>query len=325
MEQHTEIEYVWYDYWCLPQTVPHPSQIGVHEAKQNQSLPNQRTKTEAEKKAFNYMLRNIHNVYLGCSVLILLDDSYFGRFWTQFEAWMSMRTSKSEFSLAWSDEVEGDAAAAAADADTVSAVPSADASADAESRWTAAVLYGKTALEIETMTQHLISKWQYVHSKEAHDKLNKPDCLVTNDHDKHVMLMQLLDIEKEVKRVVLHAKTHHEESSTQNPRRASVGGWHWGLPGHTAAVAADHGHGAQKTTTDDLSEDSNRSFSRKGGSGRGGIMSMMCGGSSRASIKGASSASASEEGLAVVDVTDDPFEPEAKARRASILRRSLPS
>ena len=30
-------------------------------------------------------------LYLGCRVLILLDKSYFARFWTLFEAWLAMR------------------------------------------------------------------------------------------------------------------------------------------------------------------------------------------------------------------------------------------
>ena len=39
------------------------------------------------------MLRNINLLYLGCSVLLLADRSYLSRFWTQFEAWLSMQSA----------------------------------------------------------------------------------------------------------------------------------------------------------------------------------------------------------------------------------------
>ena len=38
----------------------------------------------------------VNLLYLGCRVLILLDKSYFGRFWTLFEAWLAMRRSSEE-------------------------------------------------------------------------------------------------------------------------------------------------------------------------------------------------------------------------------------
>ena len=40
-------------------------------------------RTEAEKVAFGRMLNNINLLFLGASVLILLDMSYSSRFWTQ--------------------------------------------------------------------------------------------------------------------------------------------------------------------------------------------------------------------------------------------------
>ena len=38
------------------------------------------------------MLPNINLLYLFCGVLILLDLSYMSRFWTQLEAFLSLRT-----------------------------------------------------------------------------------------------------------------------------------------------------------------------------------------------------------------------------------------
>ncbi len=40
-------------------------------------------KTPAEKAKFMYMLENVNVLYAGMRVLILLDLSYQGRFWTQ--------------------------------------------------------------------------------------------------------------------------------------------------------------------------------------------------------------------------------------------------
>ena len=41
------------------------------------------------------MLKNVNLLYLGCSVLCLIDISYLSRFWTQFEAWLSMQAADS--------------------------------------------------------------------------------------------------------------------------------------------------------------------------------------------------------------------------------------
>ena len=60
------IEYVWYDYSCMPQGDD---------------------RTLAEKLCFKWMLENVNLLYLSCSVLCILDLSYNTRFWTQFEAW----------------------------------------------------------------------------------------------------------------------------------------------------------------------------------------------------------------------------------------------
>merc|ERR1712232_449575 len=48
-------------------------------------------KTPSEKLFFKWMLQEINSLYLGCSVLCLIDISYLSRFWTQFEAWLAMQ------------------------------------------------------------------------------------------------------------------------------------------------------------------------------------------------------------------------------------------
>ena len=53
----------------------------------------QGSRSPAEKVAFTHMLKNANLLYLGTLVLILLDLSYISRFWTQFEAWLSMQSA----------------------------------------------------------------------------------------------------------------------------------------------------------------------------------------------------------------------------------------
>jgi len=48
-------------------------------------------KSMAERVQFDFMLQNVNLLYLGLKVLILLDQTYVSRFWTQFEAWLSMQ------------------------------------------------------------------------------------------------------------------------------------------------------------------------------------------------------------------------------------------
>ncbi len=64
LRAHPDIEYVWYDYWCLPQRPPEGGQ-----------------RTPMEQKQFDEGLSHANLLYLGCRVLILLDTSYISRFW----------------------------------------------------------------------------------------------------------------------------------------------------------------------------------------------------------------------------------------------------
>ena len=70
LRRHSDVKLIWYDYWCLPQG---------------------NDKTLAEEYLFTKTLPHINLLYLGMSVLVLLDSSFFGRFWTCFEAFLSMQ------------------------------------------------------------------------------------------------------------------------------------------------------------------------------------------------------------------------------------------
>jgi hypothetical protein len=75
LKAHPEIDAVWFDFCSMPQG---------------------RDKTPSESAEFKEMLPNINLLYLTCSVLILMDRSYMNRFWTQFEAYLSMRAITSD-------------------------------------------------------------------------------------------------------------------------------------------------------------------------------------------------------------------------------------
>ena len=68
-----KIKRVWIDSACMPQDQPEGS------------------RSMEDTAAFKVMLGNVNMLFLGMTVLILLDLSYVSRFWTQFEAWLSMQ------------------------------------------------------------------------------------------------------------------------------------------------------------------------------------------------------------------------------------------
>ena len=59
--KNQQVKFVWYDYWSMPQG----------------------KRTEEEQSEFKRMLYHINLLYMGCSVLALVDISYSSRFWTQ--------------------------------------------------------------------------------------------------------------------------------------------------------------------------------------------------------------------------------------------------
>lgn len=69
-----DVEGVWYDFWSMPQDERTPEQRRSH-------APD--TRTPEELNMFKRMLPNVNLLYLGCSVLILMDISYLSRFWVR--------------------------------------------------------------------------------------------------------------------------------------------------------------------------------------------------------------------------------------------------
>ena len=117
--------------------------------------------TEGDVRAFKHMLSHADLLYLGASVLVLLDRSYMSRFWTQFEAWLAAREVRGKRGL--------------------------DNARSGHARWTIALLYGCPPQSAAA----LVHEWARVTPDEAHAKLSKPDVSVTNQSDKVEQLNKL--------------------------------------------------------------------------------------------------------------------------------------
>ena len=144
------IEWVWFDFWSMPQG---------------------EDKAESEDIEFSVMLPNINLLYLFCSVLILLDGSYMSRFWTQFEAFLSMRKVTAA-GLGFAEE--------------------------AERRCSITLIHHAP----QSMARALVEDWGNKTAQEAYEVLKRPDVKVTNQKDKEVQLPKLLKLDAFAKRAV---------------------------------------------------------------------------------------------------------------------------
>ena len=149
-----------HSYWCMPQGVRTPS----------------------ESAAFRHMLSHVNFVYLGCSVLSLVDLSYVSRFWTQFEAWLSMQ-----------DATEHGLRPAARDSRRCTMVPIQGAD--------------------HKICESLVDMWSDRDPRQAYDHLAKPDISVTNQRDKVEQLAKLLELNEIVQMAMVAPRLLHSTLS----------------------------------------------------------------------------------------------------------------
>ena len=129
------------------------------------------TRSPAEKALFLHMLKNVNLLYLGCSVLCLIDISYLSRFWTQFEAWLSMQ---------------------AADSTGLHPAP------EGRQRHTFKCIHNATkGNEDEKLRQ----MWATRKPAEAKELLAMPDVTVTNASDKETQLVKIAKLDEEAQAV----------------------------------------------------------------------------------------------------------------------------
>ena len=159
--ENREIEWLWLDFCCMPQN----SVIGW-------PLP----RSEEEGSAFGWQLRNANLLYLGAHVLVLLDLGYQGRFWTQFELWLSLQ--------------EGS---------TAGLRPVSEQSQRAHMK----PIHGAT----DKLASSLLSLWRTKSPEDAHSVLSRADVRVTNQGDKDIHLPKILELSKLVANAFVDEKS----------------------------------------------------------------------------------------------------------------------
>jgi hypothetical protein len=146
---------VWYDYSCLPlPSVPERWQHVAH--------------TRHELAALEMQLPSISSLFLGCAVLILLDELYLGRFWPQLEAWLAMHSPSTE-----------------------GLVPAPATSR----RLTIMTIHGRP----DDLESEIIRRWVARDVREVHEMLASSDVLVCNETDREQQLRRLLELDVQVR------------------------------------------------------------------------------------------------------------------------------
>ena len=141
------------------------------------------------------MLTHSNYLYLGCTILILVDREYLKRFWTQFEAWVAMRKS-SESGLV-------------------------DVKKDEEKRWVIVAPTETNLRAAKKIKELLEESWQTTTVEDAEKTLNQDDIDVTNQKDKEIMLPKLkqLDVDSEIFKGVFGIRRKRQESSCHELKR----------------------------------------------------------------------------------------------------------
>jgi len=148
---NADIKYVWLDWWCLYQG----------------------ERSDIEHEEFKTMLQHVNLLYIGMTVFILLELQYIGRFWTQFEAWLSLQQPGA--------------------AGLVPASP--------EGRRCQMHCIHGAGPELEHL---LIEMWAEGTPQEAYQRLAGADVLVTNQSDKDMQLPKILHLHEHVQQILRH-------------------------------------------------------------------------------------------------------------------------
>ena len=131
-------------------------------------------RSAADQAAFDLMLPSITDLYLTARVLILLDNTYIGRFWTTMEAWSAMMT-------ATPDGVR--------------------AAIGSEKRYSIACIHNAANTPQESSRQ-LVGLVSDKTPAQMRDILAKPDVAVTNAKDKEAMLPIVGQTDEHVKQMM---------------------------------------------------------------------------------------------------------------------------
>lgn len=146
LDERPEINYVFYDLMSLPQGAD---------------------KTPSEQAEFGQQLPNINLLYLGCTVLIMVDRSYSSRFWTLYECWLSFMMATRDGLLT---------------------------APESKQRCVITCLHGcPPSLQLA-----LREEWDSCSARMTYEKLSSPDVTVTNQSDKEMQLPKILAMDQTV-------------------------------------------------------------------------------------------------------------------------------
>ena len=153
LQSSPQISLVWYDFWSLPQG----------------------KRSDHEEAEFKRQLPSINRLYLGASVLILLDISYKSRFWCAYESWLSMQQ---------------------ASADGLEPVARAK-------RYTITPIHSAANVDVTALEQ----TWLSLHRTpvQAQEFMAAPGMLVTNESDKQLLVSRVLKMDDQVKQAFADA------------------------------------------------------------------------------------------------------------------------
>jgi len=166
-----DITRVWIDAQCMPQDIPEGSRSAEDSAE------------------FRKMLKQINMIFLGSTILILLDLSYISRFWTQFEAWIAMQM----------------------------ATPDGLRPAVGTKNVRHHIKCVQNAVEQADSHIEMLQKvWATRTPQKAHEFLAKPDVTVTNQSDKEGQLPKILLLNQ----IVRYAFKEMQISSERRQARA---------------------------------------------------------------------------------------------------------
>ena len=201
-EERPDIEYVWWDFLCVPQTTNIPDNTT---GKVEHPYPTTYQKNDFDKLYFKMMINQggVNLIYLGAYVLSIANALYIQRFWTQFEFYLGTRC------------VTGSAFGATRARLVVRCIQS---------------LKDSTAEQASA----LFAKWGNKTTAEAKDVLAKKDVTVTNQSDKDNLLDKLPKLEalyaklflalpEEVRERLLAEQAREEEEEEEEERKGAGG------------------------------------------------------------------------------------------------------
>ena len=129
-------------------------------------------RTAEEDERFSWQLKNCNLLYLGSTVISLIDLAYQSRFWTTYELWLGIQV-----------------------VDTKTGFVSPRSLANMERPRLITYCVHSATPEI---VDAVVNKWMKLRMDEAYDTLSKPDVVVTNQSDKTNSLSRLKELRENI-------------------------------------------------------------------------------------------------------------------------------